>query len=185
MATCEPAGPSALGWLASRRRGLAAAVAVVILTALLGLSLLADDWMGRIAWFVGGIAALWLVAQLDQWSYHRFLVRSDRAWIAGLGVADADRHGQYHEMVERLRARWDGGRGRALPDAVAACLGWIETQRELSVGQRRKLVVRLCATVQKSSRASAPSAVILDRLRRQLIDIDRGRVDVTVAQSED
>lgn len=183
MATCEP---SALGWLAARRRWLVLTIGLVILASLIGITVIAEDWLERLTWLAGGIAAVSLVSRFDQWRYHRFLVRSDRAWIAGLRVADDDRHQRFHEMMERLGTRWDHGRrGQALADAIAACLAWIETQRDLPLGWRRELVVQMCATVQEASRDGAASAACLDRLRRHLIDIDRGKVDCWQASMTD
>lgn len=188
MATCEPAAPSALGWLAARRRWLVLAQCLAIIASLLGITAIAAGWLERLAWLAGGIAAMSLVSWFDQWRYHRFLVRSDRAWFAGLRTADDGRHGQFREMMERLGTRWDRGRrNQALADAIDACLAWIETRRNLPLGWRRELVVQMCATVQQAARGAAASAAMscLDRLRRHLIDIDRGRVDCWQASTTD
>jgi hypothetical protein len=187
MATCEPAaGPSALGWLAARRRWLVLALGLVVLTGLIGITAIADSWLERAVWLASVIAAMSLVSRFDQWRYHCFLVRSDRAWIAGLRVPDNDRRGRFHEMMERLRTRWGRGRrGQTLAEAIAACLAWIEAERDLPLGWQRELVVQMCATVQEASRDAASSAACLDRLRRQLIDIDRGRLDCWQASMAD
>lgn len=183
MATCEP---SALGWLAARRRWLVLAIGLLVLAGLIGITVIAEGWLERVAWLAGGIAAVSLVSWFDEWRYHRFLVRSDRAWIAGLRIVDDDRHGQFREMMERLGTRWDRGRrGEALADAIAACLAWIETQHDLPLGWRRELVVQMCATVQETFRDAAASVACLERLRRHLIDIDRGRVDCWQASMMD
>ena len=188
MATCEPAGPSALDWLAARSRWLVLTRGLVILISLIGITVIAEAWLERAMWLAGGIVTMTLVSWFDQWRYHRFLVRSDRAWIAGLRVVDTDRRGQFREMMERLGTRWDRGRrSQALADAIAACLAWIEMQRNLPLDWRRELVVQMCATVQRTSRNAPASAAAccMDRLRRELIDIDRGRVDCWHASMTD
>lgn len=158
-----------------------------MLVSLIGITVIAEGWLERVIWLAGGIATMTLVSWFDQWRYHRFLVRTDRAWIAGLGAANADRHAQRREMMERLGTRWDRRRGQALTDVVAACLAWIDAQHDLPLGWRRELVVRMCAAVQLAPRDAAASAATtcLERLRRHLIDIDRGRVDCWQASATD
>lgn len=151
---------------------------ITIIAGLVGLIAIADGWLERAAWLAGTSAALVAQSWLHRWRYARFLVRTDRAWIASLGEAGADRDAQYDEMMERLVTPWDRcRRGRALAEAIPACLAWIGTHERM-LGQQRELVEFMCAAVREGARdmPAADAAACLNRLRDLLIAIDRGRV---------
>lgn len=189
MATCEHgAAPSALDWLAARRRWLALLVAALILASLIGGIVIAAGWLERTVWLAGGIIAVAAAAWVDQWRYDRFLAGSDRAWIANLRapLATTRLRRQYQEMRERLGTGWARNhRGRELGEAIAACLAWIDANRAtLPAGERRSLAVLMCDAVQDGAGAmAAPDAArCLSQVRLLLIDLDRGRIDAGSAE---